>query len=75
MDNLTIAVFTKENEDGDVAILQAKTEARYFLKRYDRSEVVSVTSQLTTSTNIDRVVWTRFTITVVVVEKPDDRLL
>lgn len=61
----SIEVVTDSDPDADAAIARVKASVNGFLTGFDASEVVSIIPQLTESTDAGGVIWTRYTVTVV----------
>lgn len=67
-DFLRVITVTDEDDCGNDAIACATKKANAVLSSYPRERVVSVTPLMTSYQNSEQVVWTRFAITIVVVE-------
>ena len=61
----SIEVFSSCHEDADVALQNVQDSVNKYLTGFDAGQIVSVVPQVTASTDTDGIIWTRYTVTVV----------
>lgn len=61
----SIEVFSQSHEDADVAMQNVQDSVNKYLAAFNAGQVVSIAPQVTEIADSEGVIWTRYTVTVV----------